>query len=151
MYFVHKKQIQFAISHQKLFQGYFWKSPIQTIYEGRLLVKAVPSLHYGIFRIIVMSSCFKIDQDLEIWYRKVFFLTRSVYHTLARKFRIQISTRSEDLDETNCDNTWGSEILGIWITWRFGIGLGGPGRWKQMLPSPKVFSNVEHYSRTGSA
>ena len=36
-------------------------------------MKAVPSLHYDIFRIIGLSSSFKNGQDLEICHRKVFF------------------------------------------------------------------------------
>ena len=124
MYFVHTKQIQFAISHQKLFQGYFWKSPIQTIYEGRLLVKAVPSLHYEISRIIGMSSCFKIDQDLEIWYRKVFFSDAECRPHTTRKFRIEISICSEDLDKTNCDNIEDREFMGSGSLEDLGLVLG---------------------------
>ena len=39
-------------------------SPIQTIYKGRLPCKAVPSLHYGISRIMCQGSSFKNDYKL---------------------------------------------------------------------------------------
>ena len=47
-------------------------SPIQTIYKGRLPCKAVPSLDYGISRIMCQGSSLKNDSDLNIWSRKVF-------------------------------------------------------------------------------